>query len=67
MNAAADPTAKQLAHDHGAGYNRVAQERRDAAVWVSTAAQRQSMVTRSWWDLCLPHFPFRSEAWQPRN
>jgi len=67
MNAAADSTAKQLAHDHGAGYNTVAQERRDAVLWASTAVQRQSMVTRSWWDLCLPHFAYRSEAWQMRN
>ena len=67
MNAAADSAAKQLAHDHGAGYSTVAQERRDAVMWASTAVQRQSMVTRSWWDLCLPHFAYRGEAWQLRN
>ena len=48
MNAAADSTAKQLAHDHGAGYYTVAQERQDALRWASTAVQRQSVVTRAW-------------------
>lgn len=67
MNAAADSTAKQLAHDHGAGYYTVAQERQDALRWASTAVQRQSVVTRAWWDLCLPHFVYRNEAWQIRN
>jgi hypothetical protein len=40
MNAAADSAAKQLAHDHGAGCNTVAQERRDAVLWASTVTTK---------------------------
>ena len=67
MSAAADSTAKQLAQEHGMGYVTQAAERRRTVEWCTLAVERQNMVTRPWWELCLPHFVSQGENWQQRN
>ena len=55
--------------NRGAGNRDHHGSRRECRVveWCTLAVERQHMVTRPWWELCLPHFVFQGENGQQRN